>query len=178
MQSQEVNNLTQINIYTEKAVDDSCVSFYHYTHARLIYTCVWWSLYTYKQIYQELKCPTSWDQWRCNSAVVRAGLSLFLSPIRTRNKVNMSTLGLSDPLHGRQGGIRLWLVCVIFSLSYTSTLYYFNGALVSRAVFTLTVIRHFFHHKTLSFLIPFGIKFNCWPNHQMRKFSILDQWFR
>lgn len=63
MQSQEVNNLTQINIYTEKAVDDSCVSFYHYTHARLIYTCVWWSLYTYKQIYQELKCPTSWDQW-------------------------------------------------------------------------------------------------------------------
>lgn len=37
MQSQEVNNLTQINIYTEKAVDDSCVSFYHYTHARLIY---------------------------------------------------------------------------------------------------------------------------------------------
>lgn len=141
-----------------------------------------WSIHVYdeacthKQIYQELKCPTSWDQWRCNSAVVRAGLSLFLSPIRTRNKVNMSTLGLSDPLHGRQGGIRLWLVCVIFSLSYT--LYYFDGALVSRAVFTLTVIRHFFHHKTLSFLIPFGIKFNCWPNHQMRKFSILDQWFR
>lgn len=50
MQSQEVNDLTQVNIYTEKAVDDSCVSFYHYTHARLIYT---W----------ELKCPTSWDQW-------------------------------------------------------------------------------------------------------------------
>lgn len=56
-----------------------------------------WSIHVYdeacthKQIYQELKCPTSWDQWRCNSAVVRAGLSLFLSPIRTRNKVNMSS---------------------------------------------------------------------------------------
>lgn len=132
-----------------------------------------WSIHAYdeacthKQIYQELKCPTSWDQWRCNSAVVRAGLSLFLSPIRTRNKVNMSTLGLSDPLHGRQGGIRLWLVCVIFSLIIHCTILMgrschvlFLHSLSSVTSFT-TKHFHFLFHLAVSSIVDLTIK---WEN--------------